>query len=112
MKPYKLGNLEEIVLLLVGTLYDQAYSVSVLNAYEKKTGKKINASAIHTVLYRLEDKGFLVSKMGDATAERGGKKKKLFYLTPYACKVLDELAQLREQLRHQIPTEALHWKLS
>ena len=62
MEKIKLGNFEELVLLLVGVLYESgAYSVSIVAEYEKQTGKKINISAIHTVLYRLEEKGFLES---------------------------------------------------
>ncbi len=112
MRDNKLGNLEEIVLLLVGVLYDKAYSVSIVAEYQKQTGKTINASAIHTVLYRLEDKGFLSSQLGEATAERGGKRKKLFFLTPYAEKTLNELATLRDQLRYQIPARAFNWKIN
>ncbi len=110
MENIKLGNFEELVLLLVGVLYDSAYSVNIVNEYEKQTGKKINVSAIHTVLYRLEEKGFLESRLSESTAERGGKRKRLFYLTPYASRALDELASLREQLRYQIPEKALKWK--
>lgn len=110
MKKIKLGNFEELVLLLVGVLYEKAYSVNIVAEYEKQTGKKINVSAIHTVLYRLEEKGFLESHLSDSTAERGGKRKRLFYLTPYASRALDELANLRQQLRHQIPAQALNWK--
>lgn len=106
MKDIKLGNFEELVLLLVGVLYDQAYSVKIVQEYEKQTGKKINVSAIHTVLYRLEEKGFLESRLSESTSERGGKRKRLFYLTPYASKALDELATLRERLRFQIPEQA------
>ncbi len=106
MRDIKLGNFEELVLLLVGVLYDQAYSVNIVQEYEKQTGKTINVSAIHTVLYRLEEKGFLESKLSEATSERGGKRKRLFYLTPYASKSLDELASLREKLRYQIPEKA------
>ena len=109
MEKIKLGNFEELVLLLVGVLYDQAYSVNIVQEYEKQTGKKINVSQIHTVLYRLEEKGFLESRMSESTGARGGKRKRLFYLTPYASKALDELATLREQLRFQIPKQALNW---
>lgn len=110
MRDIKLGNFEELVLLLVGVLYNQAYSVKIVEEYQKQTGKKINISAIHTVLYRLEEKGFLESRMSESTGERGGKRKRLFYLTPYASKALDELTSLREQLRFQIPAQALNWK--
>lgn len=109
MKNYKLGNFEELVLLLVGVLYDSAYSVAIVEEYKKQTGKNINISAIHTVLYRLEEKGYLESKLGEAIAERGGKRKRLFYLTPYAKTALDELTQLREKLRYQIPNVAFDW---
>jgi len=105
MKDIKLGNFEELVLLLVGVLYDQAYSVKIVQEYENQTGKKINVSAIHTVLYRLEEKGFLESRLSESTSERGGKRKRLFYLTPFATKALDELASLREKLRHQMPQQ-------
>lgn len=110
MENIKLGNFEELVLLLVGVLFEKAYSVNIVNEYEKQTGKKINISAIHTVLYRLEEKGFLESRLSESTGERGGKRKRLFYLTPYASRALDELALLREQLRYQIPKQALTWK--
>lgn len=103
MKNIKLGNFEEIVLLLVGVLNDQAYSVAIVEEYKKQTKKNINISAIHTVLYRLEEKGFLDSKLGETSAERGGKRKRLFSLTPLAIKTLDELATFRNQLRQQIP---------
>jgi len=109
MKDIKLGNFEELVLLLVGVLYDQAYSVNIVQEYEKQTGKKINVSAIHTVLYRLQEKGFLESKLSEATSKRGGKRKRLFYLTPYASRALSELASLRERLRYNIPKQALNW---
>ncbi len=103
MQNLKLGNFEEVVLLLVGVLYDKAYSVAIVEEYKKQTGKNINISAIHTVLYRLEEKGFLESRMGEAQASRGGKRKRLFYLTPYGLRALDELKSLREQLRTQFP---------
>lgn len=103
MENLKLGNFEELVLLLVGVLCDKAYSVTIVEEYKKQTGKSINISAIHTVLYRLEDKGFLESRLGEAGDYRGGKRKRLFSITPYGRKALDELAELREQLRRQIP---------
>ena len=112
MENIKLGNFEELVLLLVGVLYDSAYSVKIVEEYQKQTGKKINVSAIHTVLYRLEEKGFLKSRLSESTAERGGKRKRLFYLTPYASQALDELANIREKLRYQIPEQALTFKFS
>lgn len=109
MENIKLGNLEELVLLIVSLLYDRAYSVSIVDEYERQTGKTINISAIHTVLYRLEEKGFLESKYGEASGSRGGKRKRLFYITPYGKKAIDELQALREKIRIQIPDIAFKW---
>lgn len=103
MENYKLGNLEEIVLLLVGVLYGNAYSVSIVEEYKKQTKKNINISAIHTVLYRLEKKGLLESRLGESQSSRGGKRKRLFHITAFGFKVLEELRSIREQLRMQIP---------
>lgn len=109
MGNYKLGSLEELVLLIVAMRYDSAYSVGIVEEYEKQTGKSINISAIHTVLYRLEEKGFLESKLGEASGQRGGKRKRLFYITPVGKKAIDEQHTLREQLRKQIPEIAFQW---
>jgi len=103
MKHIKLGNFEEIILLLIGMLKEKAYSVAIVEAYEQQTGNSINISAIHTVLYRLEDKGFLTSKLGEPTAGRGGKRKRHFKLTAFAVNALNELTSLREGMRNQIP---------
>ncbi|MEQ8241579.1 MAG: helix-turn-helix transcriptional regulator [Cyclobacteriaceae bacterium] len=103
MEDIKLGNFEELVLLLVALLYDEAYSVSIVEEYEKQTGKSINISAIHTVLYRLEKKSFLESRLGESKAQRGGKRKRLFFLTAAGEHALTEVQAVRDQLRGQIP---------
>lgn len=106
----KLGSLEEVVLLIVAMRYDSAYSVGVVEEYKKQTGQNINISAIHTVLYRLEEKGFLDSRLGEASGQRGGKRKRLFYITPVGKKAMDEQQTLRDRLRKQIPEIAFQWK--
>lgn len=109
MKDIKLGNLEELILLLVGLLGEEAYSVMIVEEYRKQTKGSINISAIHTALYRLEDKGFLSSKMSDSNAKRGGKRKRIFSLTSQAVSALNELATLREKLRNQVPSLTLRY---
>lgn len=98
MKRDSIGELEELVLLTVGALADEAYGVAVMEEIERQTGRKINISAIHTVLKRLEAKGFLKSSMGGATEERGGRRKRIFQLTIPGKRVLDEVYELRTQL--------------
>lgn len=107
MKDIKLGNLEEIILLLVGLLGEEAYSVAIVEEYRKQTSKSINISAIHTALYRLEDKGFLESKMSESNAKRGGKRKRIFSITNKAVSAINELNELRSHLRNQVPQLAI-----
>ena len=77
----KLGAFEEMVLLAVGFLKDDAYGVSIKEILEEKTGKTPSIGALHSALYRLEEKGFLTSNEGGATNERGGRRKKYYQLT-------------------------------
>lgn len=97
------GEFEELVLLVVGTLIDEAYGVSVRNFIIQETKRKVNISAIHEVLKRLEKKGLIRSEIGGATEERGGRRKKLFYLTAEGKQVLDYSRELRNGLYDRIP---------
>ncbi len=83
-----LGELEELVLLVVAASQEDAYGVTVCEQLEAQTSRSFSISAVHTTLYRLEEKGFLSSQVGGATAERGGRRKRLFALTPAGGRVL------------------------
>lgn len=98
-----LGQLEENILLIVMILEEEAYGVSVAEAYEKETGSSISIPAIHTVLKRLEQKGMLKSHMGDSTPERGGRRKRLFEPTPHGYHAIAELRKTRIRLWSLIP---------
>jgi PadR family transcriptional regulator, regulatory protein PadR len=111
MKGNYLGELEELILLTVGVLYPEAYAVAVMDEIEKQAGRSMNISAVHAVLTRLEDKGFVTSKMGDPTQERGGRRKRIFLLTASGKRALEEVNELRNQLFNQIPKVALQFKL-
>jgi DNA-binding PadR family transcriptional regulator len=112
MKGYYLGELEELVLLTVGVLFPEAYGVSVMDEIDKQVGRSLNISAVHSVLTRLEDKGFLKSKMSDPTEERGGRRKRIFLLTAAGKRALEESNEVRNQLYNQIPKVALQFKLA
>jgi len=103
MKGKHLGELEELILLTVGALHEKAYAVSVMDEILEETGRNMNVSAVHAVLKRLESKGYVVSKMGGATNERGGRRKRFFLLTFFGKKELDATMQFRNQLYNQIP---------
>ena len=80
-----------------------AYGVSILDEIESRTGRVMNVSAVHAVLKRLENKGYLKSEMGGATQERGGRRKRFFLLTQEGKKVLDHSMSYRIELYKSIP---------
>jgi DNA-binding PadR family transcriptional regulator len=103
MKGTNLGELQELVMLAVGVLYDDAYGVSIKEEIERQTGRSITLSTVHAALNRLEDKGFLISRMGGATEERGGRPKRLFRVTAYGKQALEESRAMRNRMWESIP---------
>ena len=100
---YQLGEFEELVLLTVAAQHDQAYGVSIHEFLTAETKKKINISAIHVALKRLEKKGFVNSSFGGITEERGGRRKKFYIVTALGKKVLDSAHDLRTSIYRRIP---------
>lgn len=103
MKGTYLGEFEELVLLTVGILYDDAYGLAIVDELEKQTGRNVMLSSAHKALVRLEDKGYLKSKMGGATESRGGREKRLYELTHAGAKVLEQSKELRNAMWNQVP---------
>jgi PadR family transcriptional regulator, regulatory protein PadR len=73
-----LGEFEELVLLAIMKLGKTAYGVTIADAIEDATGKRVSIGALYTTLARLEEKNFISSWMGEKTEERGGRPKKYF----------------------------------
>ena len=105
MKGNNLGELEELILLTVCAQHPEAYGVSIRT--EILTQRNITLSTVHAVLHRLEEKGYLKSKLGEATAIRGGKRRRIFSITSYGIKILNEVRSYREQLWLSIPPTLL-----
>lgn len=103
MKGTYLGELEELVLLTVAVLNGEAYGVSIADTIEAESQRKVTISSMHNVLHRLEKKQFVKSRMGGATAERGGRKKRLFEITATGYEALNESKKLRNGLWQQMP---------
>ncbi|WPP48464.1 PadR family transcriptional regulator [Catalinimonas niigatensis] len=103
MKEQSLGEFEELVLLMVAAQHDEAYGVSILEGLEDKLEKSLNISAIHVVLKRMEDKGFVKSRFGGITGERGGRRKKFYVITALGKRMLDQQYTLRTGIYQQIP---------
>ena len=90
MKKPSLGEFEQIVLLAVLQLGDEAYAVPVRDMIDRRTGRRVARGALYTALQRLETKGLLTSHLSDPLPERGGRSRRYFTVTPYG------LAALRE----------------
>ena len=98
-----LGEFEEIVMLTVGILNDSAYGLAVKQEIEERLKRSVSMGALHTALYRLEEKGFLSSRLGEATKIRGGKPKRFFTVTATGQKALKQVMEIRKQLWDNIP---------
>lgn len=108
MKGTNLGEFEELVLLTVGILYDNAYSVAIKEELSRQTGRKVTLSAVHASVYRLEEKGFLDSRMGEQSKKRGGKRKRIFTISRSGKVALEKNSELRNRMRQQIPEIAFN----
>ncbi len=93
-----LGEFEELVLLTVAILGDDAYGVSIQRDLEERCNRSVSIGALHSTITRLEEKGFLKSWMGGATAERGGRSKRYYEVTQSGKIMLRELKSLRDEL--------------
>jgi PadR family transcriptional regulator PadR len=107
MKGTNLGEFEELVLLTVAALMSEAYSVAVCDELDKQTGRRVKLGVVHAVLNRLEEKGLVKSKLGEATSVRGGKRKRFYTLTIPGKAALVRAKELRDQLWDRIPDLAL-----
>jgi PadR family transcriptional regulator, regulatory protein PadR len=108
MKGNNLGELEEIVLLVVGVLFDEAYGVSIQEEMLRRCDRKATLSTIHVALHRLEEKGYLESRLDGATNERGGRRKLLFRVTKSGQKALANARDMRNELWKAIPKAAFN----
>jgi DNA-binding PadR family transcriptional regulator len=98
-----LGEFEELVLLTVAHLQNEAYGAAIMQDIRKRNSRIVILSAVHVVLYRLEEKGLVTSTVGGATQERGGRSKRIFTITAYGIHSLAEIRQQREALWQLIP---------
>lgn len=103
MKETKLGEFEEVLLLLVGILHEEAYAFRLAEEFENQTGRSISIGAIHSTLSRLEKKGFLESEMSAPSPTRGGRRKRVYSITALGDRVLAESKAFKQSLWDQYP---------
>ena len=85
-----LGDLEQVVLLAILQLGDDAYGVTIAAVLREKARRDLAMATIYTTLERLEAKGYLSSSLGEPTAERGGKRKRYFRVSAAGERALRE----------------------
>ncbi len=102
-----IGEFEEIVLLLVAYYDGDSYGLSITKAIEDDINRPVTLSSVHTALYRLEEKGLVVSSIGGATKKRGGRRKRLFEITDAGKKALVRARDSRRILYDKIPKHVL-----
>ncbi len=112
MKSSRLGEFEELLLLLVGILEEDAYAFRIAEEFEKQTSRSVSIGAVHSTLNRMGEKGFLKSEMGEPSATRGGRRKRIYYITAIGKKALENSRDLRVSLWSQYPAFASNkWSL-
>jgi PadR family transcriptional regulator, regulatory protein PadR len=97
MKGY-IGEFEELVLLTIASLGDDAYGVAIKKDIESRTDRSLSIGALHSTITRLEEKGFIKSWLGDPTQERGGRRKRFFELTTDGKAAVRKMKELRDEL--------------
>ena len=98
-----LAEFELMVLLAVIRLDDNAYGVPISHEIENRTGREASLGSVYASLERLEDKGFVTSRLGERTAERGGRAKRYFFITVQGLHAVREAQRALTALWHGLP---------
>ena len=93
-----IGEFEELVLLTIACLGDEAYGVAIKEDIEQRAKRAISIGSLHSTITRLEEKGFLNSALGEPTNERGGRRKRFFSITSSGQVALSNIKNLRDSL--------------
>src|SRR5262245_4984368 len=101
-----LGDLEHLVLIALVRLGDEAYGVPILEEINARTGRSVSRAAVYIALRRLQAKGLLKSRLGEATPERGGRAKRYFRVTKAGLRQLHTsrtaLVSMWHEIEHRI----------
>lgn len=101
-----LGEFEQIVLLAMARVGENAYAVSIHDEMMRTTGKSVSIPAVYVTLSRLEKKGLVSSWMGDPSPTRGGRAKRYFKLSKKGRHALEQARELLDQLWDGLELEA------
>ncbi len=98
-----LGELEELILTMVGVLSNDAYGNAIVKEIRDQVNRNVSLASVHVTLYRLEEKGYVKSKVGGATKLRGGRRKRIYSLTNAGVSILKSMKEDRTNLWKLVP---------
>ena len=98
----RLGQFEELILLALVRLRDNGYGVTIRQEIEKRTGRQVWVGAVYTALERLQQKGYVSSRVGDPTPERGGRAKRFFKIEAPGLDALNRVRVAADRLAEGI----------
>jgi PadR family transcriptional regulator PadR len=99
----QIGQFEQMVLLAILRKQPSAYGIAIQDELRVRTGREYSVGAIYATLDRLEKKGFVKTKQGEATAQRGGRRKLYFSLTALGQSALQASLNALDSLRSNTP---------
>jgi PadR family transcriptional regulator, regulatory protein PadR len=100
----RLGDFEEVMMLIVGILGDEeAFAFRIASEFKLQTGRSSSIGAVHSTLDRLETKGFLRSEIREGTSERGGRRKRIYSITALGKRVIRDSMEFKVTLWKQYP---------
>jgi DNA-binding PadR family transcriptional regulator len=92
------GEFEQVVLLTVARLKEQAYGMAIRQEIEDRTGRDVGIGSLYSTLDRMEAKGFLSSTLGNPTPERGGRAKRFYRIEPAGVSALRRAREMYTNL--------------
>ncbi|NKB86715.1 MAG: PadR family transcriptional regulator [Acidobacteria bacterium] len=98
-----LGEFEIVILSTLQRLGDAAYGVTIRCAIDERTGRSVSIGAIYATLRRLERKGLVNSRLGEPTAERGGRAKRFFALEAAGVEAVERSRAMFARLWEDLP---------
>ncbi len=102
--PTILGEFEQLLLLAVMRLGDEAYGVTIRQAIEKATGRNVSAGAVYTALGRLEQRGLVAARDGETAAERTGMRRRYYTVKPEgARRVYQAVTEMQAMTEGMLP---------
>lgn len=104
-----LSRIEELLLLTVWKLQDDAYGLTIRAHLSELMGQELSVGAVYTPLKRLKKRGYLSSRDSEPTDERGGRSKRFFNLTQKGVRALQHVKSVQENAWSNLPDLGFNW---